>query len=271
MPAVPSARAAPGPAGIAAMTHAPSTPKPAASHRADAERRWDGRAAVVHDQLKLRPRRDRVVRTWPVRPACVGRMTLAWDRSAPAHVRDLQHAAPRAASARTVMDAPNDPPTNRQRPVGVRARIALDRLGGTVGAGGDEGGLRDPWPARGPCGSGEIRVAGARLQALLSLLLINRNEVLASDRILDEAMAGSAADESWAALQTRIAALRRAIGPDRITTREPGYVLRVEADELDADRFERLIAHGRDHREPAICRRVPCRSPTPCDSGAAIR
>jgi hypothetical protein len=39
-------------------------------------------------------------------------------------------------------------------------------------------------------------------------------------------------------------ALRKALGADRIVTRPPGYVLRVEPDELDARRFERLVADG---------------------------
>jgi len=38
--------------------------------------------------------------------------------------------------------------------------------------------------------------------------------------------------------------LRRALGADAIETRRQGYRLVVAADEIDADRFERLV--GRD-------------------------
>ena len=37
------------------------------------------------------------------------------------------------------------------------------------------------------------------------------------------------------ALQVHVHALRQTIGRDRIVTRSPGYVLRVDADELDID------------------------------------
>ena len=39
-------------------------------------------------------------------------------------------------------------------------------------------------------------------------------------------------------------ALRAALGADRILTRPPGYALRVEDGELDAERFDRLVAAG---------------------------
>ena len=42
-------------------------------------------------------------------------------------------------------------------------------------------------------------------------------------------------------------ALRQALGADRIVTRPPGYLLRVEEGELDVERFERLVSEG----EPA--------------------
>ena len=39
-------------------------------------------------------------------------------------------------------------------------------------------------------------------------------------------------------------ALRSALGADRIVTRAPGYLLRVEDGELDAERFEQLVRDG---------------------------
>ena len=41
------------------------------------------------------------------------------------------------------------------------------------------------------------------------------------------------------ALQVHVHALRQALGADRIVTRPPGYLLRVEPGELDVERFER--------------------------------
>ena len=41
-----------------------------------------------------------------------------------------------------------------------------------------------------------------------------------------------------------VSRLRKQLGEDRLLTRAPGYVLRVEPAELDADRFERLVAEA---------------------------
>jgi DNA-binding SARP family transcriptional activator len=112
-------------------------------------------------------------------------------------------------------------------------------------AGGDEVDFSILGPLEVHDHGGAIRIAGARLRSLLILLLVNRNEVLSSDRILDALWPEGQPASGRAALQARVAALRRGIGADRIETREPGYVLRVGVDELDADRFERLVAEGR--------------------------
>ena len=66
------------------------------------------------------------------------------------------------------------------------------------------------------------------------------------DRLI-EGLWGEAAPPASAAgsLQVNVHALRKAIGPERIVTRSPGYVIRVEPDELDVLRFERLVTEGR--------------------------
>ena len=46
-------------------------------------------------------------------------------------------------------------------------------------------------------------------------------------------------------LQVYVSQLRKALGAPRVETRSPGYVLAVEADQVDAARFERLVAEGR--------------------------
>jgi DNA-binding SARP family transcriptional activator len=76
---------------------------------------------------------------------------------------------------------------------------------------------------------GERRVAlgGAKQRALLGLLLLHANEVVSSDRLVDELW--GEADRSKA-LQVAVSRLRKAIGPDVLVTRPPGYELRVERD-----------------------------------------
>ena len=49
-------------------------------------------------------------------------------------------------------------------------------------------------------------------------------------------------------------ALRRALGADRIVTRAPGYLVRVEPGELDSDRFQELLERGEPHAALALWR-----------------
>ena len=48
-----------------------------------------------------------------------------------------------------------------------------------------------------------------------------------------------------ATLRLNISRLRKAIPPDLLATRSPGYILHVRPDELDLHRFERLMDDGR--------------------------
>ena len=99
-----------------------------------------------------------------------------------------------------------------------------------------------------------IPLGGARPRALLALLLLNANDVVSTDRLIDGIWGEQPPASAASALQVHVHALRRAIGPDRIVTRPPGYVVRVDADELDVDRFERLIADGDPHGALALWR-----------------
>ena len=91
----------------------------------------------------------------------------------------------------------------------------------------------------------QIPIPGGRQGALLALLLLHGNEVVSSDRLLDELWAGEGSERSQNALQQVVSRLRRALGVDRIVTRPPGYLLHVKPDELDSQRFEHLLDEGR--------------------------
>ena len=93
-----------------------------------------------------------------------------------------------------------------------------------------------------------LRLAGARTRAVLALLLVHANQVVPSDRLIAELWPGHPAAKAAASLQVRLSELRKAFRSegeaDRLTTRPPGYLLRVAPGELDAQRFERLAAEG---------------------------
>ena len=100
-------------------------------------------------------------------------------------------------------------------------------------------------------GDSLVSLAGAQ-RALLALLLLSANEVVSADRLLEELWGEHVPESGRAALQVRVSQLRKALGGDgaRIVTRAPGYVLRVDRDELDLHRFERLVSEA-DGAEPA--------------------
>jgi DNA-binding SARP family transcriptional activator/tetratricopeptide (TPR) repeat protein len=89
-----------------------------------------------------------------------------------------------------------------------------------------------------------IDVGAAKQRALLAVLLLNANRVVASDQLIEALWGERAPGTAQKALQVYVSQLRKALGRDRILTRAPGYELRVELGELDLERFESLVAEG---------------------------
>ena len=92
---------------------------------------------------------------------------------------------------------------------------------------------------------GEVPLGGHKLRALLAVLLLHPNEVVPVDRLIDELWGEDSPERAVAALRVNVSRLRKALPRDVLTTRSPGYVIRVEPNELDLDRFERLVDEGR--------------------------
>ena len=91
-----------------------------------------------------------------------------------------------------------------------------------------------------------MQLGGRKPRALLAELLIHANEVVSADRLIEDLWAADPPEDAPNALQTTVKRLRRALGDrDRILTVSSGYAIRVEADELDRDRFECLLGEGR--------------------------
>jgi DNA-binding SARP family transcriptional activator len=90
-------------------------------------------------------------------------------------------------------------------------------------------------------------------RALLALLLLHRNEVVSTDALLDGLWGESPPPRALGSLQNYVSHLRRALGEHVLVTQPPGYVLRVGADEVDVDWFDRLVAEasGKDAAERA--------------------
>ena len=76
--------------------------------------------------------------------------------------------------------------------------------------------------------------------AVLAVLLMHANEVVATDRLIEDVWGAHPPANATKSLHVYVSQLRRSLGPDVILTRPPGYVLRIEPGRLDLDRFERL-------------------------------
>src|SRR6266540_1276811 len=90
-----------------------------------------------------------------------------------------------------------------------------------------------------------IASGGARQRAVLALLVLHANQVVPSERLLVELWGEDAPPSAANALQAAVSRLRRVLPAGRLLTRASGYLFRAFPDELDVDRFERLLASGR--------------------------
>src|SRR5439155_13560666 len=93
-------------------------------------------------------------------------------------------------------------------------------------------------------GDRSVPLGGGRQRALLALLLTRPNEVVSTDRLVDDLWGADPPKRALNTIQYYISQLRKTLGADRIITRPPGYLMRVEPEELDLARFERLSQEG---------------------------
>jgi DNA-binding SARP family transcriptional activator len=91
-----------------------------------------------------------------------------------------------------------------------------------------------------------LPVAGTKQRALLALLLLHANQVISSDRLIDELWGDDPPESGTAALQVCVSKLRKTLGAggQAIVTRAPGYVIQVGSDQVDLQRFERLVSEA---------------------------
>jgi DNA-binding SARP family transcriptional activator len=92
----------------------------------------------------------------------------------------------------------------------------------------------------------------AKQRAILAVLLLYASHVVSVDRLIDE-LCEAPPKTAKVTLQNYLARLRRALQlpgtrqpvTEVLLTRAPGYLLRVEDDQMDLHQFERLSGAGR--------------------------
>ncbi|MGW4473662.1 AfsR/SARP family transcriptional regulator [Nonomuraea sp. NPDC004354] len=89
-----------------------------------------------------------------------------------------------------------------------------------------------------------ITVAGARLRALLALLILDAGRIVPTERLIEGLYGEQAVSGETNALQSQISRLRRTLDTP-IEFHPAGYLLAVDREQVDAHRFARLVREAR--------------------------
>ena len=97
-----------------------------------------------------------------------------------------------------------------------------------------------------------LPLTAAKQKALLAILLLHPNEVVSSDRLIDELWGSEPPGSAANALQVYVSQLRGLLEPQRekgepsavLPALAGGYLLRAEPEALDAHRFEQRLSEG---------------------------
>ena len=98
-----------------------------------------------------------------------------------------------------------------------------------------------------------VTLGGPRQRAVLALLLVEANRVVSLDRLAEDVWGGHPPEGWVTTVQIYVSHLRRALEPGRargaagevLVTRNPGYLLRVNSEQLDSVLFQDGFAAGR--------------------------
>jgi DNA-binding SARP family transcriptional activator/class 3 adenylate cyclase len=89
-----------------------------------------------------------------------------------------------------------------------------------------------------------LSLGGRMPKAVLAVLLLHAGQALSVDRLVEVLWGDDPPKTAATSLQNFVAQLRKALGADVLVRQAPGYLLRVEPDELDVNRFARLVSEA---------------------------
>jgi DNA-binding SARP family transcriptional activator len=106
-----------------------------------------------------------------------------------------------------------------------------------------------------------LGLGGAKQRALLAILLMQANRVVATDELIERLWPDRAPGKPETAIQGYVSELRKALEPlhragaafEVLVTEPNGYRIRVEPNALDSERFAHLLSEGRE----ALTRKHP--------------
>jgi YVTN family beta-propeller protein len=91
----------------------------------------------------------------------------------------------------------------------------------------------------------ELALAGHKQRAVLAILVLHADEVVSSERLIDELWGERPPATAAKTVQVYVSNLRKALGDGLLATRAGGYVLLSGRAEVDIDRFQTLVGDGR--------------------------
>jgi predicted ATPase/DNA-binding SARP family transcriptional activator len=100
-----------------------------------------------------------------------------------------------------------------------------------------------------------LALGSARQRALFAVLLLYANEIVPIDRLIEDLWPDDRPATARNNVEVYISRLRRVLGRDVLRTSAPGYLLRVDRHQVDATRFENLLAAARAAADPGSASR----------------
>jgi DNA-binding SARP family transcriptional activator/DNA-binding beta-propeller fold protein YncE len=100
-----------------------------------------------------------------------------------------------------------------------------------------------------------LSLGGAKQRALLAYLLLHANRIVSTENLIDALWGERAPETATHTLHVYVSQLRKVFreagspGSVELATEARGYVLRIDPEDLDLDRFERLTAGARKELE----------------------
>ena len=90
-----------------------------------------------------------------------------------------------------------------------------------------------------------LALSGTRQRRLLAALLLQPNRALSTEQLAEAVWGDAPPATARTALQVHVSQLRKVLGQETIETHPGGYLLRLDEEQIDAARFERLLREAR--------------------------
>jgi DNA-binding SARP family transcriptional activator len=94
-----------------------------------------------------------------------------------------------------------------------------------------------------------VEVPSGKASELLARLALEAGELVSAERLVEDLWTSTTTEVRRNTLQSKVAMLRRALGPASVASRDGGYALDVEADHVDVLAVQRAAAAAARLRE----------------------